>query len=164
VVIVETLDDSCARLVRTVQLDGCRRVVLVVPDIDDAGLMTAVEVGACGVLRRREATPEYLEAAVVAAAHGDGVMAPDLLKRLMVQTSRLQRNILAPRGIGPSGISERELDVLRFLAEGLDTSEIATKLSYSERTIKNIIHGVTTRLNLRNRLHAVAYAMRAGLI
>jgi DNA-binding NarL/FixJ family response regulator len=164
VVIVESLDDSCGRMVRAIQRNGCRRVVLIVPDVDDAGLMTAVEVGACGVLRRRETTPEYLEAAVVAAARDDGTMAPDLLRRLMVQTSRLQRHILAPRGIGPSGISERELDVLRFLAEGLDTAEIAGKLAYSERTIKNIIHGLTSRLNLRNRLHAVAYAMRAGLI
>jgi DNA-binding NarL/FixJ family response regulator len=164
VVIVESLDDRCGCMIRTVQRSGCARVVLVVPDVDDAGLMTAVEIGACGVLRRRETTPEYLEAAVVAAAHGDGVMAPDLLKRLMVQTSQLQRHVLAPLGMGPSGISERELDVLRFLADGLDTAEIATKLSYSERTIKNIIHGVTSRLNLRNRLHAVAYALRAGLI
>lgn len=54
--------------------------------------------------------------------------------------------------------------MLRLLAEGLDTAEIAAKLNYSERTIKNIISAVTRRLNLRNRTHAVAYAIRAGTL
>ena len=164
VVIVESVDESCARTVRAIQRNGCPRVVLVVSDLDDSGLMGAVEVGACGVLRRRETTPERLEAAVMAAVHGDGTLAPDLLGRLMVQMSRLQRDVLAPRGIGPSGVTDRELDVLRLLADGFDTAEIARRLAYSERTIKNIIHDLTSRLNLKNRLHAVAYAMKAGLI
>jgi DNA-binding NarL/FixJ family response regulator len=164
VVIVDAVDESCSRTVRAVQRNGCPRVVLVVSELDDTGLMGAVEVGACGVLRRRETTPEGLEAAVMAAVHGNGTLAPDLLGRLMVQMSRLQRDVLAPRGIGPSGVTDRELDVLRLLADGLDTAEIARRLAYSERTIKNVIHDLTSRLNLKNRLHAVAYAMKAGLI
>jgi DNA-binding NarL/FixJ family response regulator len=164
VVIVDAVDESCSRTVRAVQRNGCPRVVLVVSELDDTGLMGAVEVGACGVLRRRETTPEGLEAAVMAAVHGNGTLAPDLLGRLMVQMSRLQRDVLAPRGIGPSGVTDRELDVLRLLADGLDTAEIARRLAYSERTIKNVIHDLTSRLNLKNRLHAVAYAMKVGLI
>jgi len=54
--------------------------------------------------------------------------------------------------------------VLRLMADGMDTGEIARNLSYSERTVKNIIYAITTRLSLRNRSHAVAYAMRAGVI
>jgi DNA-binding NarL/FixJ family response regulator len=164
VVIVDLMDEDCARTVRAVQRNGCPRVVLVVATLDDAGLMVAVEVGACGVLRRREATSERLAAAVSAAANGDGTLAPDLLGRLMAQMGRLQRQVLAPRGIGPTGLTDRELDVLRLLAEGHDTGEIANRLAYSERTIKNIIHDLTSRLNLRNRSHAVAYAVKAGLI
>ena len=80
----------------------------------------------------------------------------------MAQMSRLQRDVLAPRGIGPAGLTERERDVLRLLADGLDTAEIAGQLAYSERTIKNIIHDLTTRLNLRNRSHAVAYAVKSA--
>lgn len=52
----------------------------------------------------------------------------------------------------------------RLVAEGYDTADIAAKLSYSERTTKNVLHEVTTRLQLRNRSHAAAYAMRRGLI
>ena len=54
--------------------------------------------------------------------------------------------------------------MLRLVADGYGTGEIAEKLSYSERTVKNIIHAVTARFELRNRSHAVAYALRAGVI
>jgi DNA-binding NarL/FixJ family response regulator len=50
------------------------------------------------------------------------------------------------------------------MADGMDTAEIATKLSYSERTVKNVFYGLTNRLHLRNRPHAVAYALRKGMI
>ena len=164
VVIGETLDEPCSYMVRSISRRSCLPVVLVVTEVDDTALMAAVEMGVSGVLRRRDTTPEGLEAAVQIAARGDGAMAPDLLRRLMAQTNRLQRHVLAPLGFGPSGISDRELDVLRLLAEGFDTAQIASKLSYSERTIKSIIHALTVRLNLKNRLHAVAYATKAGLI
>jgi DNA-binding NarL/FixJ family response regulator len=116
------------------------------------------------VLRRREASPEVLARAVVAAANGDGTLAPDLIGRLLNQVSRLQQDVLTPRGIGPDGLSSREREVLKLLADGLGTNEIASELAYSERTIKNVIHDVTTRLNLRNRSHAVAYAVKAGIV
>jgi DNA-binding NarL/FixJ family response regulator len=66
----------------------------------------------------------------------------------------------------PAGtqLRDRELEVLRLLADGLSTLEIASRLNYSERTVKNIIHGVVSRLNLRNRTHAVAFALRNGLL
>ena len=163
-VIVDQMGENTARTVHAVQRGGCPRVVLVVSELDDAGLLVAVETGVSGLLRRREATPERLAAAVTSAASGDGTLAPDLLGRLMAQMSRLQRDVLAPRGIGPAGLTDRERDVLRLLADGLDTAEIAGQLAYSERTIKNIIHDLTTRLNLKNRSHAVAYAVKSGLI
>ncbi|MFJ8495135.1 LuxR C-terminal-related transcriptional regulator [Streptomyces sp. NPDC094038] len=53
---------------------------------------------------------------------------------------------------------------MRHLAGGLDTTEIASSPSYSERTIKNAIHGVTSRFGVRNRAHAVAHGIRTGLI
>jgi DNA-binding NarL/FixJ family response regulator len=61
-------------------------------------------------------------------------------------------------------LTQRELTVLRLLADGYSTREIARRLSYSERTIKNSIHDMVTRFKLRNRAHAVAFAVRQGLI
>jgi DNA-binding CsgD family transcriptional regulator len=72
--------------------------------------------------------------------------------------------MFASYGVNPSGLTAREVDVLRLMAEGLDTAEIAGKLCYSERTVKNVIYGITHRLKLRNRSHAVAYALRSGMI
>jgi DNA-binding NarL/FixJ family response regulator len=61
-------------------------------------------------------------------------------------------------------LTGRELQVLRLLAEGSDTAEIAERLAYSEPTIKNVIQRLFERLQVRNRPHAVAVAMRAGII
>jgi DNA-binding NarL/FixJ family response regulator len=164
VVVVEELDEASECRIRTLRRNGHDHVVVVCSNIDDGALMRAVELGVSGLLRRAEATPERLSSAVVAASRGDGQMAPDLLGRLLEQMSRLQQRVLAPKGISPNGFTKREIEVLRLLAEGFDTSEIAGTLAYSERTIKNVIHDVTSRLHLRNRSHAVAFAMRNGVI
>lgn len=58
----------------------------------------------------------------------------------------------------------REIEVLRLLADGHDTASIARQLHYCERTVKNVIHDITNRHRLRNRTHAVAYALRHGVI
>lgn len=164
VLVSDDVDNLTVTRIRSLHRDGFSRVVLVVTRLEDAGLLAAVEAGACGILRRSEACAERVAAAVVTAARGDGSVPPDLLGRLLSQVSRLQRHVLAPRGLSLNGFTEREVDVLRLLSEGWDTAEIAGKLSYSERTVKNVIHDITSRLQLRNRAHAVAYAMRAGVI
>jgi DNA-binding NarL/FixJ family response regulator len=82
----------------------------------------------------------------------------------MSEVERHQRQVLSPRGLTFAGLTEREIAVLRLLAEGLDTAEVGERLFFSERTVKNVIHDLTSRLDLRNRTHAVAYAIRHGLI
>jgi DNA-binding NarL/FixJ family response regulator len=138
--------------------------VLVARVIDDSTLVAAAEVGVGGLLRRGDTTPESLARALLRVAAGEGEVPPDLLGRLLGQVGRLQRQVLAPRGLAFSGLSDREAEVLKLVASGHDTAEIAGRLSYSQRTVKNILHDVTTRLQLRNRSHAVAYAVREGLI
>jgi DNA-binding NarL/FixJ family response regulator len=164
VVVVDEVDEDAARVVSALQRPDGPRVVVVATRLDDGGLLAAVEAGASALLRRGEATACALEGAVRAAASGDGSVPGDLLGRLLGQVGRLKRQVLDPRGIPLTGLSERETAVLRLVAEGLETGEIARRLSYSERTIKNVIHDVTSRLGLRNRSHAVAFALREGLI
>ncbi|MEV0084166.1 response regulator transcription factor [Saccharopolyspora sp. NPDC050642] len=138
--------------------------VLVANELDPSDVLRAVEARVVAVLPRIAATGTRLINSVVAAARGGAVMPPDLLGELLKQVDHLQREVLTPRGLNASGLTSREVDVLRLMADGLDTVEIAEKLCYSERTVKNVIYGVTNRLNLRNRPHAVAFAMRAGAI
>lgn len=161
---VDHVDEQAIQAIRAASRQGCARVVLVATRVDCGDLFSAVEAGCCGLLRRIDATPDRLVAAVRAASAGDGTLPPDLLGKLLEQVGRLQRESLAPRGLTSSGLSQREVAVLRLVAEGEATTDIATKLSYSERTVKNILHDVTTRLQLKNRAQAVAYAVREGLI
>ena len=161
---VDTLDPAAVQVLRSVVQRGCRRTVLIGGTIDDEALMTAVELGVSGVLRRSEATADRIVHLLTTAAAGDGSLPADLLGRLLGQVSRMQRHVLAPRGLAATGLSDRETQVLRLVADGKDTQEIARELSYSERTVKNVLHDVTSRLQLRNRSHAVAYALREGLI
>ncbi|WP_174185823.1 helix-turn-helix transcriptional regulator [Nocardia barduliensis] len=162
-VVADTVDEHTLRTLRRMQRDG-RRPVLVAADFDEHGLAAAVEAGIAGLVRRQEATSERLTHAVCAAARGEGTVPPDLLGRLLDQVGRLQRQMLHPRGLSLTGLTHREIEILRLVAEGDDTAEIAAKLCYSQRTIKNALHDITSRLQLRNRSHAVAYALRQGLI
>lgn len=161
---VDSLDAASVQVLRSATQRGCRRTVLIGSMLDDDALMTAVELGVSGVLRRTEATADRIVHLLQTAAAGDGNLPPDLLGRLLGQVSRMQRHVLAPRGLSTTGLSDRETQVLRLVADGKDTQEIARELSYSERTVKNVLHDVTSRLQLRNRSHAVAYALREGLI
>ena len=61
-------------------------------------------------------------------------------------------------------LADRERCVLQLFADGLTTREVARQMCYSERTIKNVLQDLTIRLNVRNRTHAVAYAVRHGWI
>ena len=113
---------------------------------------------------RGESEPETLVNLIMSAAAGDGNVPPDLLGRLLSQLSLIQQQVLTPLGLSFVGLTTREIDVLRLLADGCDTAEVARQLAYSERTVKNVLQDVTRRHNLRNRTHAVAYALRQGLI
>jgi DNA-binding NarL/FixJ family response regulator len=139
-------------------------VVLVINEIGQAELLIAVECRVVAILPRTAATSDRLLHSVLAAASGGGVLPPSLLGELLQHVERLQREVLQPHGLSATGLTPREIDVLRLMADGLDTAEIADKLCYSERTVKNVIYGMTNRLKLRNRSHAVAYALRAGEI
>ena len=138
-------------------------VVLIVDGIDEDDLVAAVENRVVAVLPRRAVTVTRLARTVVTAAGGGGTR-PNLVGELLENVEYLQREVLAPNGLNADGLSPREIDVVRLMAEGWDTTEIASRLSYSERTVKNVIQGLTVRLKLRNRSHAVAYALRSGMI
>ncbi|HYN68809.1 MAG TPA: response regulator transcription factor [Candidatus Eisenbacteria bacterium] len=163
-VVADQVDGETVTAIRSLRARGAERLILLVARIDDKGVLAAVEAGATNVLRRSEATPANLLAAIQTASAGEGSLPPDLLGRLLSQVGRLQRQVLHPRGLTFAGLTDREVRVLQLLAEGLDTAEVGKHLFYSERTVKNIIHDLTSRLELRNRTHAVAYAIREGLI
>ncbi|MGW4995562.1 helix-turn-helix transcriptional regulator [Streptomyces mirabilis] len=138
-------------------------VVLVVDEIAYAQVKRAVNYGVVSVLLRHQTDLDRLMRVIVATHAGHAELPGVNLRSLIDELRITQENAAA--GLGSvGGFSPREIDVLRMLADGLDTAEIAQKLSYSERTIKNIIHGIFQRAGLRNRAHAVAHAARVGIL
>ncbi|WP_213453736.1 helix-turn-helix transcriptional regulator [Rhizomonospora bruguierae] len=164
VISVERLSADVVTMLRRSAVDIGAPVVLVTSEIDESKLLTTIGCQVVAVLPRPTVTAEQLVRSVLTAAAGGGVMPPNLIGELLKQIERLQRTVLNPNGRDASGLTTREIDVLRLLADGLGTHEIADELCYSERTVKNVIYGITHRLKLRNRSHAVAYALRAGMI
>jgi DNA-binding NarL/FixJ family response regulator len=123
-------------------------------------ILAVVEAGAVGVLSKESLTPQVLDANVQAALHGAAVLPSELMARLLGPPGAAADLLEPPKG----QLTEREQKVLRLIAEGHGTREVAQRLSYSERTIKNILHDVATKLGARSRSHAVAHAVRAGII
>jgi DNA-binding NarL/FixJ family response regulator len=125
----------------------------------EAAVRAALQAGALGVLRKETLSTESLASAVRAAADGTGVVTSELLHGLL--------GGLSPNGHdrpSASRLNEREQQVLSLIAAGHPTREVAQQLCYSERTVKNVLHDVVTKLNARSRSQAVAHAVREGLI
>jgi DNA-binding NarL/FixJ family response regulator len=160
----QVTEDTLAQIERLADQCAGRelRFVLVGNGIREPHLLRAVTSGVISVLPREDADYGHIVRAIVQARAGLGQMPAQAVGWLSARLRVIQEQVLAPNGLTISGLQAREVDVLRLLADGLDTEEIAVRLSYSPRTVKNIIHGLLTRLDLRSRTHAVAYALRNG--
>jgi DNA-binding NarL/FixJ family response regulator len=143
-------------------IGGERRVIACTSDCSDDAVIVAVTAGAVGYLRKDTLTQDLLQAAVQAAEGGAAIVGPDLLAAMLrgtaVETEVEPVHFPVPR------LSEREQRVLALIADGHPTREVAQQLCYSERTVKNVLHDVVTKLNARSRSQAVAHAVRDGLI
>jgi DNA-binding NarL/FixJ family response regulator len=135
------------------------RVIVCASDAGKDAALSALQAGAVGYLRKDELTPETLSSAVRAAADGTSVVGAGLLEHLL---AKLPEH--AEPKPAPARLTDREQQVLALIAAGHPTREVALELSYSERTVKNVLHDVVTKLNARSRSQAVAFAVREGLI
>ncbi|MER5699555.1 LuxR C-terminal-related transcriptional regulator [Streptomyces mirabilis] len=136
------------------------QIVLVLDRISESRLARVVGLGVANVLIREQCGFAQVARTVVAAREGHGNVPSYLLGPLL----RRMREEEGDGGAAPHGLEPRELRVLGLLAEGLDTIQIAQRLNYSDRTIKTIIQRVISTLEARNRVHAVARAIRVGVI
>lgn len=149
VVAAGRVDEEVLAALRAAAAESPAAIVLTAGQVDVADVPALAESHVVAVVPRSR--PDRLAETVLAAARGH------------VKPLREQVKSLTEAEAG-AALTPREVDVLRLMAEGWDTAEIAGELCYSERTVKNVIYAMTSRLNLKNRPHAVAYAVRAGVI
>jgi len=132
------------------------RIVILSAAADDSAVLVATEQGASGFLSKTAGVEELLSAIRVVAA-GDVVLAPSLLSRLLPRMGSTQMS-------DRTTISVRELEVLRLLAEGITTKEIAGQLHLSVNTVRNHVQNILGKMGVHSKLEAVTQAIRDELI
>ena len=127
-------------------------------------LLAALEAGASGFLLKN-ARPEHLVDGVRSIAAGEALLAPELTRAVIERAvARDRATSDAPRGVLPEQLTEREGEVLRLIAQGLSNDEIAERLLIGRATVKTHVSNVLMKLSLRDRVQAVAFAYRSGLV
>jgi DNA-binding NarL/FixJ family response regulator len=137
-----------------------RVVVLTISDEDD-DVIDAILAGACGYLLKDSSIQDLMQG-IRAASVGEALISPHIAAKVLqsLRAASVDSETIAP---GPE-LSDRETEVLRLIASGMDNSEIARDLSISPKTVKNHISNILMKLQIENRIQAAVYAVRRGLV
>jgi two-component system NarL family response regulator len=128
---------------------------------DETDLYDAVKSGASGYLLKDSSTEEVAQAVRV-VADGQSLISPSMAIKLLDEFKQISR---ADRSSTPAPrLTDRELEVLRLVARGLNNREIAKQLFISENTVKNHVRNILEKLQLHSRMEAVMYAVREKLL
>jgi len=141
--------------------DNATRVLVLTTFERDDYVFQALQLGASGFLLKT-APPEDLVTAVRVVAGGEALLSPSVTRRVIEEFASSHR--YEPRSEDLDRLTQRELEVLRLLAEGLSNAEIAARLYLSEATVKTHTSNILAKLGLRDRIQAVIFAYRQRLI
>jgi DNA-binding NarL/FixJ family response regulator len=143
---------------------GSRAKILMLTTFDlDEYVYQAMKAGASGFLLK-DATGEQLIGAIRAVCAGETLLAPAITRRLIEDFCSGPEPSDGTAGSAADGLSEREREVVRFVATGLSNAEIAGSLYLSEATIKSHITRILARLGLRDRVQIAVYAYEHGIV
>lgn len=164
---------------RAITASGSRAAILILTTFDrDDFLFESLQAGASGFLLKT-AEAEDLIGAVIALAKGEGLLAPEVTRRVLERFARRaapvagddesesagrDESIQSSKGYARAGLTARERDVLRLVAGGLSNAEIAEELVVGEATVKTHMSNVLMKLGLRDRVQAVVWAYENGLV
>jgi NarL family two-component system response regulator LiaR len=137
--------------------DAEARILVLTSFAEDEKVYAAIKAGALGYLLK-DASPQEILAAIREVHRGEPSMPPIIAHKLM---SELQRTSNLPPTEDP--LTERELEILKLVAQGLPNLEIAERLVISERTVRTHVSNILNKLHLANRTQAALYALREGL-
>jgi DNA-binding NarL/FixJ family response regulator len=146
---------------RIVQAAPLTRVVVLTISDDDTDVMDAILAGACGYLLKDSSIHDLVRG-IQAAAVGESLISPQIAAKVL---QRLRATSTVPQAAETvrSELSDREIEVLRLIANGKDNGEIARDLMISPKTVKNHISNILVKLQIENRIQAAVYAVRSGL-
>lgn len=139
-------------------------VLLLTRSVGEDRLSELVERGVVHIVDRDGAGASDLAEAVHEAAARRDDPPGKLLGELTAVARLMRRRTDEADRLDPRRLADREIEILRLLAHGAGTTEIAKQLAYSEGTVKHVLHTMTTRFGFRTRAHAVAVALRAGVL
>jgi DNA-binding NarL/FixJ family response regulator len=138
------------------------RVVVLTISADDSDVINAVMGGACGYLLK-DSSVDQLIAGIRSAAAGESLISPQIAAK-MLQILRAQRSSVDAAETIRAELSEREIEVLKLIANGNDNAQIARALFISPKTVKNHISNILMKLQMENRIQAAVYAVRSGIV
>jgi DNA-binding NarL/FixJ family response regulator len=138
-----------------------RVVVLTISD-EEEDVLDAIVAGACGYLLK-DASIQDLIRGIHAASVGESLISPHIASKVL---QRLRATTADSAGATTirTELSEREIEVLKLIANGKDNAEIARELVISPKTVKNHISNILMKLQIENRIQAAVYAVRSGIV
>lgn len=155
--------DSGVEATRQLAAEGVTAPVIVLTvSASEEDLLAALEAGAAGYLLK-SAPPDEIVGSIRAALAGEAPLSPKVARHL-VERTRARPGRAEQRSSAEEALSEREIEVLRLLADGLDNTQIAQRLHLSPATVKRHVSAILTKLGVSNRVQAAIHGVQLGLV
>lgn len=132
-------------------------------DTDQHHVYDIIKAGALGYVLK-DIEPDFLYAAIRAVARGDAYIQPCLLSKLLMEFRQFLSNDIQTIAPNELGLTQREIEIVYFIARGESNKEIAEKLFISEKTVKNHVSSILRKMGLGDRTQVAVYAYRKGMI
>jgi DNA-binding NarL/FixJ family response regulator len=138
-----------------------RVIVLTISDQDE-DVMDAIVAGACGYLLKDSSIPDLIRG-IESAAVGESLISPHIASKVLQRVRSTAADSVGAETIRAE-LSDREIEVLKLIANGKDNAQIARDLVISPKTVKNHISNILMKLQIDNRIQAAVYAVRSGIV
>ena len=138
------------------------KIIMLTVSDEEEDLYEAIKAGATGYLLK-EISIEEVADAVRAVTQGQTLISPSMASKLIAEFTNLAKRATDRQQVPVPRLTERELDVLRLVAQGITNREIAEQLFIAENTVKNHVRNILEKLHLHSRMEAVLYAVREKL-
>ncbi|MFP8907121.1 response regulator [Streptomyces atacamensis] len=139
------------------------KIIMLTISDEEADLYDAIKAGATGYLLKEISTDE-VSTAIRAVADGQSQISPSMAAKLLTEFKSMIQHADEKRLVPAPRLTDRELEVLKLVATGMNNRDIAKELFISENTVKNHVRNILEKLQLHSRMEAVVYAMREKIL